>query len=581
MKEGFRQSMAWLHTWSGLLVGWVLFAMFATGTSAYFRDDITLWMKPELHAAQAHAVPAPQAAEQAVARLQAVGEKSPRWFISLPDAHDPSMRITWAPAPAPKGDKAPKNQRRRFDSETLDPATGEPMVKARETRGGEFLYRFHFDLHYMPAIWARWIVGACAMFMLVAIISGIITHRRIFSDFFTFRPRKGQRSWLDGHNATAVLALPFHLMITYTGLITLMFLYMPWGSQTAYKGDEKTFFAEVFPSSNGNAKPSGERVALAPIGPMVARATEHWQGTPPGRITVELPNDANATVVLTRQSDITVSYKQPVMRFNGATGEMIGTQGDELSGAMQTHGVLYGLHVAHFATPLIRPLFFLCGLAGCAMVGTGLLLWAVKERQKYAKVLAKGGRVSFGLRLVDGLNIGAVAGVPLAIAAYFWANRLLAVDLPERTAAEIAWFFKAWGFVAVLGLLRPTRGMWLGLLVLDGLAFALIPVLNAFTTDTHLGVTLLNGPWPVAAFDLTVLGLGLLFLFSAWMLHKHKPKAKTAKVAKAVKPAAPKVDKATVAPQPAAATATLADKPAPSRGQPFLDGDGLPEVQGS
>ena len=23
MKEGFRQSMAWLHTWSGLLVGWV------------------------------------------------------------------------------------------------------------------------------------------------------------------------------------------------------------------------------------------------------------------------------------------------------------------------------------------------------------------------------------------------------------------------------------------------------------------------------------------------------------------------------------------------------------------------------
>ena len=25
MKNGFRQSMAWLHTWSGLLVGWVLF----------------------------------------------------------------------------------------------------------------------------------------------------------------------------------------------------------------------------------------------------------------------------------------------------------------------------------------------------------------------------------------------------------------------------------------------------------------------------------------------------------------------------------------------------------------------------
>ena len=29
MKNGFRQSMAWLHTWSGLLVGWVLFLVFA------------------------------------------------------------------------------------------------------------------------------------------------------------------------------------------------------------------------------------------------------------------------------------------------------------------------------------------------------------------------------------------------------------------------------------------------------------------------------------------------------------------------------------------------------------------------
>ena len=53
-----------------------------------------------------------------------------------------------------------------------------------------------------------WIVGLAAMAMLVAIISGIIIHKKIFKDFFTFRPGKGQRSWLDGHNASAVLLLP-------------------------------------------------------------------------------------------------------------------------------------------------------------------------------------------------------------------------------------------------------------------------------------------------------------------------------------------------------------------------------------
>lgn len=32
MKEGFRQAMAWLHTWTGLIFGWLLFAIFLTGT---------------------------------------------------------------------------------------------------------------------------------------------------------------------------------------------------------------------------------------------------------------------------------------------------------------------------------------------------------------------------------------------------------------------------------------------------------------------------------------------------------------------------------------------------------------------
>ncbi|MCP6167445.1 PepSY domain-containing protein, partial [Klebsiella pneumoniae] len=75
----------------------------------------------------------------------------------------------------------------------------------------DFLYRFHFELS-MPPMLGRYIVGACALVMLVALVSGIVTHRRIFADFFTFRRGKAsQRNWLDAHNVTGVLALPFHL----------------------------------------------------------------------------------------------------------------------------------------------------------------------------------------------------------------------------------------------------------------------------------------------------------------------------------------------------------------------------------
>ncbi len=515
MKEGFRQSMAWLHTWSGLLAGWVLLLVFCAGTAAYFKEEIGFWMRPELHQASLALPAQADAAAAGLAAMQVGAPTSKRWFITPPSAREPGLRTTWERPPGKKPPPAGKGggRRERFDSATLDPTTGQALPAARETRGGEFFYRLHFDLHYMPALWARWIVGFCAMFMLVAICSGIVTHKRIFKDFFTFRPKKGQRSWLDAHNVTAVVALPYHLMITYTGLVTLMFMYMPWGPQAAYKGDQEAFFAEVFASSGPrDSKPAGVAAPLAPIAPMLAQASAHWGGAPVGRITVNHPNDANATVSLLRQSGHDMSSAQPSMLFHGVSGALLSTAGDATGPAVQTRGVLYGLHTAHFGNPLLRGLFFLSGLAGCLMVATGLVMWAVKERQKVAKALAQGGRVGWGLRLVEGLNLGAIAGMPLAIGAYFWANRLLPPGLAERPQAEITCFFTALGLAMLLGLAWPTRRMWQAVLALGGALFAGVPLLNAATTATHLGASLPLGLWMVAGFDLVclLLGLGLL-----------------------------------------------------------------------
>jgi hypothetical protein len=65
MKEGLRQSMAWLHTWCGLLVCWVLLLVFAGGSASYFKEEISLWMMPELHASAAAPVTQAQAIERA------------------------------------------------------------------------------------------------------------------------------------------------------------------------------------------------------------------------------------------------------------------------------------------------------------------------------------------------------------------------------------------------------------------------------------------------------------------------------------------------------------------------------------
>ncbi|ATQ77100.1 hypothetical protein CR152_23230 [Massilia violaceinigra] len=526
MKENLRQSMAWLHTWSGLLVCWVLLLIFAGGTASYYQEEITLWMEPELHGAAAHKAGSVDAADMAVKALQQRAPDAQRWFINLPTERRGAVRIAWTAPPPPEG--APR-KRQRLQTALIDPLTGAAMAEPRDTRGGEFIYRLHFDLHYMPPLTARWIVGFCAMFMLVSIISGVITHKRIFKDFFTFRPNKGQRSWLDAHNATAVLALPFHLMITYTGLVTLMFMYMPGAAQVAYKGDRDKFTEEVFPSAGKPAKKPGEAAVMAPLRPMLEQAERHWAGSHAGSITVNHPNHANASIAVTRAGGRELSYKQPAMQFDGVNGALLASAGDQLAPPAATHGVMYGLHVARFAEPLLRALFFLSGLAGYAMVATGAILWAVKSRQTQAKALKAGASIGVGTRLAEALNIGAVAGLPIAFACYFWANRLLPAVMEKRAENEIAVFFAAWGAAALLAQVKPDRAMWRLQLAAGAFLFGAIPLLNVLTTSSHLGVTMQNGPSAVAWFDITVLALGLLLGYGALRLGRGKVKTNEVK----------------------------------------------------
>ncbi|SDG77979.1 MULTISPECIES: PepSY domain-containing protein [unclassified Duganella] len=521
MKEGFRQSMAWLHTWSGLLVGWVLFMVFACGTASYFRDEITLWMKPELHRASHTVVDQGVATAQIQKLLEQRAAHSPRWFITLPNEREPSVRASWAPPPS-KQEGKPRG-RRRFENASVDPVTGEELNAARATRGGDFFYRMHFDMHYMPVLWARWIVGACAMFMLVAIISGIVTHKRIFKDFFTFRPNKGQRSWLDAHNATAVLALPYHLMITYTGLVTLMFMYLPQGLSAVYP-ERDAFYADLNGGPKAEAKASGVHAPLTQLAPLVAQASQQWNGAPVGRIAVSLAGDSNATVTVTQQEGGGLNSSLPTLTFDGVTGKLL-TEADKSGAAVETRGVMVGLHIGRFASPLLRGLFFLSGLAGCAMVATGVLLWAVKERPKHLKARANG-RIGFGLRLVDGLNLGGIAGLLIAMSVFFWANRLLPVGLQGRPDLEIQCFFTAWGIAALLALAFPARWMWRIQLAVAGLLFALLPIVNPLTGGSGLFASMAQGLWPVAGFDLVSLLLGCTFLWASKRLGTVKSSAK-------------------------------------------------------
>ena len=490
-RAGLRQSMANLHTWTGLLAGWLLYAVFLTGTVSFYRDEISVWMRPELASPHVND-PVAHTVDRIAAHLVEIAPNSPQWFISIPGKRGNAAHAMWRDATG-------------FAEGTFDPVSGE-RVSMRDTQGGDFFYSFHFNLYYMPPVLGRWLVGAMAMFMLISIISGVITHKKILVDFFTFRSGKGQRSWLDAHNAFSVLALPFHLMITYTGLVTLALLYMPWGMKAAFP----TQVARNAAVSQINAfVPPGERLGqpapLTQIAPMIRAAEAHWGVGAVRNITITNPGDRSARVLVARSETGRLSTSPQFFLFDGTDGRLLRVQ-DGVGRAAETRGVLYALHIGRFADLPTRALYFMLGLAGTAMVGTGLIMWTVKRRPR----LENPDRPPFGFRLVEHLNVATIVGLPIAMTSYLWANRLLPDSLAHRADWEIRVFFLEWATAFVYIACRTPARAWGELLSCAAVMFALLPCVDLLITHGLLFSRLADGDWLFACFDLTLLAFAVL-----------------------------------------------------------------------
>jgi uncharacterized iron-regulated membrane protein len=511
MKEGFRQSMAWLHTWTGLVVGWILFFVFLTGTLGYFDTEIDRWMQPE-RPLQAERMSLTESIDIGLARLQAQAPNAKLWIINPPSVHaEPDLKISWR-------DSILFDRAFPTTTETLD-ATGTPLATPRDTGGGQLLYQMHYRFHYLSTNTATWIVGICTMFMLVAIVSGVITHKRIFRDFFTFRPRKGLRSWLDAHNVLSVMALPFHLMITYSGLIFFMFTYMQPIMTAEYgtdRGEQQRFYIEAYPRLQ-QVEPAGIAAQLVSVRDLVEQVTQERSDRPIVSVSIAHPGDANARVLISRERSNPQTGADQLM-FDGVTGARLLDAEPQRFGARKVNDALIGLHEGLFAGPLLRWLYFFSGLLGTVMIATGLVHWTVKR-----KANGEAGRPVPGLALVERLNVGTIVGLPIAIAGYFWANRLIPADAANRSEWEAHAMFILWALALLYPLLRPIRRAWIELMYAAAALYTLLPLVNAITTDRHLGVTLPlagRGDWGLASVDLSMLAVGILFAAMAQRLRR-------------------------------------------------------------
>lgn len=531
MLQNFRQSMAWLHTWFGLVIGFVLIVVFFFGALSVFDREIDRWALPDT---RFDPQPMPSFDRVLLPALKKVEPNEADYAANMPLLHDPAKgpmtpRLQlpadeyWAytthrdpvlrmgvgfGVPHPKD---PDGHNHIHGDATIDPRSG-AFVRADQLKiGSEWFYPMHYSLNWQWKNLGIFIVGLAALVMMAALVSGVVIHRKIFREFFTFRPEKHtQRSALDLHNLTGVVALPFHFFFAFTGLVIFAAFYFLPVSQFQLKDLHDRHEVMEAQETGLPHKAAGVPAPLASVDAMVAEAKRRWAARDMagevGFLVVHHVGDANSYVSVYRAGSDRVALVGEGIHFKGSTGELL-REDPPRSAVANTHEFLTGLHLQHFEHWLLRWLYVLGGLLGCVCLATGFIFFVEKRKQQHAK---DGGQ---GSRVVDALAATAVTGMVIAAIGMLVSNRLLPDDLAGKGDWEKAAFFSLWAMTLLHAFVRSgpvTQGRinpawreqcW----AIAALAVGAV-VLNALTTGDHLVKTVFTETyWAVAGVDLSLL----------------------------------------------------------------------------
>lgn len=539
MFQTFRLSMTWLHTWFGLVLGYVLMVAFFFGTLSVFDREIDRWAIPQTRF-EPQVMPsfderlkpiferiAPEEEELEAARERVGGplpEVLPLMNWSAYTTHRDPVLSLFAEYAVTNNPDDPYDH--VHGHVTIDPRSGQVLPHDELKVGSGFFYPLHYSLHLEWMSLGYWIVGLAALAMLAALVSGVVMHRKILRELFTFRPAKNtRRSVLDLHNLTGVVALPFHFFFALSGLTIFAGIYLPM-SETIYE-PQALAHAQAEAAERGLAyEPAGVAAPLASVDAMVREAKRRWaaRGMPGevGFLTVNHVGDANSYVSIYRAGSDRVTLVGQGVHFAGPTGEVI-YEAPPPSTVSGINDFLTGLHLQHFEHWLLRWFYVLGGLAGCVCIATGFVFFVEKRKRAHA---AEGSGTS---RWFDALAVAFVPGMLIAVAALLVANRVLPSALDHRDLWQKGVFWAAWLLAFAHAALRSAPVLqarispawreqcW----AFAGLA-VLAVAMNWATTGDDLASTLRAGYWPVAGVDLSLLASAGLAAFAARQLARRE-----------------------------------------------------------
>lgn len=439
------------HSWLGLLVSVIMFLVCFSGTVAVFNQEIQRWEQPFVYESLDYQASTIQTAYETLL-TEHPDQLSDHIIIRLPTPDLPRTSIT-------------TDHQSWFINEdgSLGAIKSQPFT--------DFIATLHEALH-LPETYGVLLVSLMGALLTALIISGVMAHRRIFKDAFSFRGKSNpQAREIDLHNRLSVWGLPFHLMIALTGAYFGLASYLTgFYSDALYDSDPMALFADLY----GGIPQVTDQPLVLNIPRAMEQLKEVSPGTQPIFITVEeVGTESQYMLIGSQHMDKLIYSEQYRFDASGNYLDKVGyADGEPGQGAVFS---VYRLHFGHFGGEFVKVLYGLLGLALTAVSVSGINIWLKKRGKRDA---------------INNLWLGLVWGSPVALALAGIAQIGL-----QLSAIPVFWLsvVAAMAYAQLRDAPVRVRSQLIGLSVLTLLALVLVHLLRFWPSALEPIALLVNG----------------------------------------------------------------------------------------
>lgn len=253
------------------------------------------------------------------------------------------------------------------------------LITHQEMGISEVLAELH-RAFWLPNPYGSYLVGFFGVILMIMAVGGIIIHRHWRRDGQTLRLDTDKRhKWSDLHKVAGLWALPFHIVIGFTGaLLGLLGVILILVALVAYGGDQEKAIEEVF---GKDPSPTHQSMKVPEVNSFVKKAKADMQlGFSPNKIMLVYPGDENMFVLVYGSYPRALTMDS-FAKYRMDTGETIKRVDYEYGPtALKAYGISVPLHYASFGGPMMKVLYACLAIMTALLPATGVLLWLRRRK---------------------------------------------------------------------------------------------------------------------------------------------------------------------------------------------------------